>query len=182
MNDISTTQQAEFNVVARVIHWGMAILLITLFLMGENMVDLPKGGEKWELYDLHKSLGVLAAVFIIFRIYWYRKNQYPKPQGKSWQKTSAKIAHRLLYALMVLFPLSGFMMSMGGGHDVSFFGLFTLPNFIPESEFIHETGKVIHDISHLIFMLVVILHIAGAFYHQFIDRDGTLMRMIYQKK
>ncbi len=159
------------------LHWIMAILIIAICVIAEIMLDMPKGEEKWALYDLHKSLGVLAFLLILVRFPWRWFSIIPSALGKAWQNKAAHIVHITLYVLMFLLPVSGLIMSWSGGHDVEFFGLFTLPNLIIKNEIIHEIGEAIHHLGGLALYILVAGHIAAAFYHHLILRDSVLKRM-----
>ncbi|HHT00585.1 MAG TPA: cytochrome b, partial [Thiomicrospira sp.] len=79
-------------------------------------------------------------------------------------------------------PISGWIMSNSGGHDVSFFTLFTLPNIVGENETIHEIAEEIHGTAGTLLIAIVLLHIAGALKHHIVYKDATLLRMMGKNK
>jgi cytochrome b561 len=162
---------------AQTLHWLMAIVIIAACVIAEIMLDMPKGEEKWALFDLHKSLGVVALLLIMIRFPWRWLNTIPTALGKLWQNKAAHIVHILLYVLMFLLPISGLMMSWSGGYEVDFFGLFTLPHLIGKNEMLHEIAEGIHHLGALALYILVAGHIAAAFYHQLILRDSVMKRM-----
>lgn len=133
-----------------------------------------------DIYNLHKSFGVLVFGLVALRIInrlIYTPPALPNSLLKS-EKILAHITHFTLYFLMVAVPLSGYLMSNLFGYTVSFFGT-RLPSIIKANP---DFGMVIHD-SHAIFayifLSVIVLHIAGALKHRFFDKpeNDVLKRM-----
>lgn len=172
----------SYGLVSRANHWMSAFLFIGLIALGIYMHELPKSPEKFELYDLHKSLGIGLFMLMMLRLVWLKIS--PNPEQLSKNKFEHILGHAvkgLLYLAMILMPISGWIMSTTGGHDVSFFNLFTLPVLIGENEMVHEIAKGIHGLVGPLMILVVLLHIAGAMKHQFVYKDDTLKRMLGKK-
>ena len=94
-----------------------------------------------------------------------------------WQATAAHATHRLLYALFFIVPLLGWAYSSAAGFPVVLFGVLPLPDFVPVDKALAEAIKPWHERTALLMAALVLLHIAGALKHQFIDRDGLLDRM-----
>ena len=102
-----------YGLVAIVLHWLIASAIIALFIGGKIMVDLPRGSSlQFTVYQLHKSLGITILLLSLLRVWWRWVNPLPAlpDQTPAWQKILAKISHRLFYALMILLPLSGWLM------------------------------------------------------------------------
>lgn len=171
-----------FGLVSRANHWLSAILFIALIALGIYMEGLPKSPDKYELYDLHKSLAVGLMALIVLRFIWLKLS--PNPAQLSANKTEHILGHSvkgILYLALIIVPMSGWIMSNSGGHEVSFFGLFNLPQIVEESEAINEIAKTIHGLTPLI-ILVILLHVAGALKHHFVYKDNTLLRMLGRKR
>ena len=171
--------KTSYGILARLLHWGMALLYVGLFYAAYTMMDMPKTPAKWELYGLHKSFGLVALLIALTRVIWRWSNPVPQPEPgtQQWQHFLAQLAHYGLYALMFAMPLSGYVMSVAGGHEVQFFGLpvpSLLSNNIPLATLAHQGHALI---SQGILWLVG-LHVAGALWHHLIRKDRTLMRML----
>jgi len=118
------------------IHWWMARLFGVMFVTGWAMVRWPRGWDwQGQLYDLHKSLGVLAIILLLWRIVvllqvWWRK--YTKRTPAFTLAWGRKVAlHTLLYGFMVGVPLSGVLYSNSiRAGNVRFFGL-PVPDLFP---------------------------------------------------
>lgn len=175
----------KYPLPMRAIHWLMAIILIGLIAVGIYMEGMEKSPQKWEIYALHKSMGVIAMGLILLRILIrvvYRSKIPPLPQTLPRRDVLlAKAVHILLYVTMFLLPLSGYIMSDAGGHAVKLFGM-EMPNLIPDGEY-KEIGGFFHSIhGPLGFALagLIVLHIAGAIKHRFFDKpeNDVIRRML----
>jgi cytochrome b561 len=86
-----------------------------------------------------------------------------------------------LYVLFFAVPLLGWAYSSAAGFPIVVFGLWQLPDFVPISESLADTLKLLHKLSAFGLAGLVLLHVAGALKHQLIDRDGLLYRMGWGK-
>ncbi len=178
MSELQQTQ--GYGVTARLLHWGMAILIVALFLVAWNMEDLPKDtDERRDMFALHRALGVLAGALILLRLLWVSVSvDYLLPaQEPKWQAIAAKLGHWGLYALLLSMPLTGILGSLYGGHAIDVFGLFTIPRQ-PDSDFIAGYVDLAHYLGQYALMALVGVHVLAALLHQFVQKDGTLTRMI----
>ncbi|WP_417319387.1 cytochrome b [Emcibacter sp.] len=176
--------ETTYGGVARGLHWIMALLIIGLWIMGQYMHGLPRvtpeqAQFKFGLYDIHKAFGMLALMFILFRMYWRMTNPIPLfPESmQKWEKTLAHAVHGLMYLLMLAFPISGYLSSVTGGHEVPFFGLFEFPMLLAENDDLSEVFEEIHEICAKIMLAAFILHVVAALYHHFIRKDDIMIRM-----
>lgn len=166
----------------RIIHWMMAIVILSLLAMGIYMSDLEGQDEfRSTLYFLHKSFGVLILMLLVARIILRRKHGAPVlPAGiKQQERLLASIGHYSLYALMFLVPMAGIWMSNSWGHGVSFFGLFDLPFRFPENKDIGPLASETHEYLAFGLLGVVVLHVLGALKHRFIDKNDVIYRMTW---
>jgi cytochrome b561 len=93
------------------------------------------------------------------------------------QRIPAHGVHGLLYLLILMQPISGYVHRMAGAHPVSFFGLFTLPVSIGKNESLRLLTDTLHDGGAVILAVLVAGHIGAALKHRFIDRDAVMQRM-----
>lgn len=170
---------ARYSIVAILLHWAVAAAIVALVLIGWNMVDLPLSPRKLELYALHKSIGLTVLGLAVLRLAWrwLRRPPPPDPMPR-WQEQAAAWAHRLLYALLFLLPLTGWLFNSIVGFPLSWFGFVTLPPLAPALPAWREASADLHHWLGWILIVVVALHAAGALHHQFILRDATLWRML----
>jgi cytochrome b561 len=178
----TSNEAARFGRASRVLHWTTAIFFVALIPMGVFMTMIPE--EAWYrpyYYGVHKSLGFTVLLLVLVRLVWHRKSPVPALDGslKTWERRSAHTAHVLLYALMIGFPITGFVMSTFAGKASQLF-FWDLPLFwAADDELIVVWGLLHKIVLPILFYVVFAAHIAGALKHQFIDKhDDAFKRMV----
>lgn len=167
--------------VAQLLHWLTFLLIVGAWFAVEQRELFPKGSpERGAWMDLHKALGL--SVFFLFwlRLGWRLSGPAPSPViTHVWQHRASVAVHWALYAVLLLMPLSGLLMSQFGGRPVSWFGLFEIPVLVSENKELASQIKEMHtDVWWPLLCVLVALHAAAALWHQFIVGDGTLRRML----
>ncbi len=166
-----------------VLHWLVGLTMIALIAVGLYMSE----NEVWDLYPIHKSIGIILFLFILIRVVYRIKQGWLNPvsQYKSWEILLSKVVHWVLLLGTLMFPISGMMMSGAGGHGLSVFGLELLAsNYDAAGEAIAINGQLagigheLHEILPWIIITAIVLHIAGAWKHHLVDKDNTLKRML----
>jgi len=170
---------ARYGLVAQALHWGIFLLFVALFAVALSMTDMPKGPEKFQLYALHKSLGVTVLALALLRLVWrFTQVQPTAIAANAAQEKAAKAVHVVLYLLMFALPVTGYVMSMAGGHGISVFGLFDLPVLIGKNEELGETAEDFHGALAWFALAVIVVHWAAAVFHHRVLKDDTLRRML----
>lgn len=166
-----------------ILHWLMAILLITLFALGWSMVDLPKGSDErsW-FFALHKSIGLTMALLAFIRLAWRSTHSPPKwPETVSkFQQRLAELTHVLLYVAMILQPLSGYMSSSFSGYKTKIWGL-SLPHWGWKSPVLNELFTDIHVACSVALLCLLVLHLCGVMVHVYAGEKHLLRRMMPSK-
>ncbi|WP_019917868.1 cytochrome b [Methyloversatilis discipulorum] len=170
----------RYTRTAMSLHWLIALMLFGMFAFGLYMVELPLSPQKLKFYSYHKWAGVTVFLLVLARLAWRITHRPPAlPAGiPAWQVTAAKAGHHLLYLLMVIVPLSGWLMSSAKGFQTVWFGVLPLPDLLSKDEALGEALLLTHRLLNWFFMLVVAGHVVAALKHHFIDRDGLLSRML----
>lgn len=178
----------RYNAVAIVLHWIIAAAILGMIGLGWYMGDLPNDApNKGALYQLHKSIGIVILAVTLFRIVWRILNRPPEElPAPHWQQQAAALTHFGFYALMVLMPLTGWILVSAStrGLPTVLFNAFPWPHLPFLTDLSVETKKAIHPFlenahSKLAWVAIVllVLHVGAALKHQFIDRDGLMSRM-----
>lgn len=170
----------RYTRTAMLLHWLMAVLILGMFGLGIYMADLPLSPQKLKLYSYHKWAGISVLLLTLTRVAW-RIGHPPPPLPASqplWQQIAAHAGHGLLYVLIFAAPLSGWMMSSALGFPVVWFGVLPLPDLIGKDKELGELLKLVHQCLNYVFLAVVTGHALAAIKHQWLDRDGTLARML----
>jgi cytochrome b561 len=170
---------AVYNPFFRGLHWLMAILIFCALGLGVWMIQLPRGPGRAEFTFIHKSFGVAVLALIVIRIVArlaLGKPPYAFALGPvvHW---ASEAAHLVLYALMLAMPISGYITSSAGGHEVPFFGLFALPNIIGDNKTLAEQASGAHYVFAWAIGVVLAAHLLAVVWHAWIRRDSVLTRM-----
>jgi cytochrome b561 len=174
-------QQHRYTTTAIALHWLIAALIVGTFTLGLVMTDLPGfSPAKLRYFSWHKWAGVTVLLLAALRLLWRLANRPPAlPQGMpAWQRGAAHGLHHLLYLLIFAVPLSGYFYTLATGFPVVYFGLFQLPVLIAKNPALADTLKTVHYWLAMTMAALVALHVAAALKHQFVDRDGTMRRML----
>lgn len=173
----------RYGAVAIALHWLMAIVLVTLVVVGLYMVSLPDVGfdtRKIGLILYHKQLGVFALALALLRLAWRVGHALPAlvETLPEWQKVIARLVHLCLYALMFALPVTGWLMSSAAGFPVSFLGLFDLPDFISQNDYFFQAFAQVHKWLGYGLIALTVVHAGAALMHHFMLKDETLKKML----
>ncbi|HOY78943.1 MAG TPA: cytochrome b/b6 domain-containing protein [Hyphomonadaceae bacterium] len=181
-------RQQRYTAVAIALHWSIALLIIGMIAVGWIMEDMAggPGSPKTAIIQIHKSIGITILLLTIARIVWRLMNPPPpEPAMPKLQALLASSVHIFLYALMIAMPLTGWIMASAeiAQHETRFFG--TVEMYVPgiaglpaeAREGVAETMHMLHARLTWVIIGLLVLHVAGALKHQFVDKDGLLARM-----
>ena len=172
-------QAQSYAPTAVALHWLLVLVVIALYGLGWYMVGIPKGTPPVAYYyNLHKSIGIAAALPIVLLILW-RVTHVPPPLPGSlpaWQARAAHINHLLFYICLVVLVASGFIESNFTKFGVKFFG-YPLPRLFPEDKTLYWIFNRIHVYTSYFFAALMAVHIAAALNHLLVNRDGVFQRM-----
>ncbi len=163
------------------LHWLIALLIAIAFALGLIMSDMPGlTMTKLKYFSWHKWMGITIFMLVLARVAWRLTHPAPALAAgmPKWQRLAAAWMHRLLYLLIIVIPLTGYFYSLAAGVPVVYLGIIPLPVLIEKNAFLKEVLGEIHSILNFSMAGLVGLHILGALKHQFVDRDGTLARML----
>ncbi len=168
------------------LHWIMALAFFFMLGSGFLMEDLEQD-LKMKVFQWHKAMGILLLVAFFLRIAARFAFKIPALPDTliDWEKMAAKAGHLGLYLLMLLMPLSGWIMvsSSSRGSPISIFGLFDWPAFpgIKGQEDLHEVAEEAHEFLAIALAALIVIHIAAVIKHAVIDKENLLPRMSWRK-
>ena len=170
----------RYSTVSLILHWLIAALVITQIAL-ISAHEATDGPISREFVNIHKSVGLSILVLTLIRLGWRIANPaIPLPaETPRWQKVLARANHVLFYVLLLAMPLVGWAASSAAGRDIVWFGLFEWP-LLPIGGGRETAGQLmdVHEAAAKLLIFLVVLHVAGALKHHFIDRDNVLHRMI----
>jgi cytochrome b561 len=165
---------------AKALHWTIVAPLIVQFVVAWTMPEIGRDTKPETLIDLHFSIGVLILLVAIVRLAWRVTHGEPTPLDgvPPWQVQSARVVHWLLYLLLFVVPILGWLNASWRGFPLIMFGL-ELPKLLAtRAPGWNWTGDVHMLLANYVMLALVGLHVAAALYHYFIRRDGVLQRML----
>ncbi len=173
----------RFGRISIINHWTVAIIFLGVLALGFYLEFAGSGrGQGGPWMGGHKAAGVILLIIALWRIIWRLLQGFPKDTVHipAWQDVAAKGVHWVLFFAIVAMPISGILMSVYGDRAINVFGLFIIP-VQPENEMINRLGDAFHWYMSYIVAAVILMHVAGALKHHFIDKDDTLKRMLSSK-
>lgn len=184
MTTASSPSLARYTPVAQALHWVLGLALVGVFALGLYMADLPFSPQRLKLYSWHKWAGMTILALSVLRLTWRVTHRPPELPHRlvqampAWQQTAHHATHHTLYLLFLAVPLLGWAYSSAAGFPVVLFGVWPLPDFVPVGKDLADLLKPLHKLSAFAMAALVLLHIAAALKHQWLDRDGLVLRML----
>jgi cytochrome b561 len=170
----------RYSLPAIALHWLIAVLIIAAFALGLVMTDIPGlTPTKVRYFSWHKWMGVTVLGLAALRLLWRLRHRPPALPGSTpaWQQRAAHGLHWLLYLLIFAVPVSGYAFTLAAGVPVVYLGVIPLPVLFDADPALKPVLRSVHYWLDMTLAAVVLLHIAAAFKHQLIDRDGLMARM-----
>lgn len=174
---------ARYSTPAVVLHWLVALAIFAAFPLGVYMHELPLSPYKLRLYSYHKWIGVTIFLLVALRLGWRAGHRPPAlPPMPAWQRRAGAAVHGLLYLLMITIPLSGWLMSSAKGFPTVWFGILPLPDLVDKNRELGELLTTVHKGLNITLLALVVVHVAAALQHHFIERHPFLQRMGWGRK
>lgn len=180
-SSLNVANTAEhYDLVAQSLHWIIVLLVVIQFAVGVRAHQLPVSLERLKLLARHKSIGITILILMLLRVLWRLYSPPPRlpADQRRWVAPAAHLSHFLLYALLLLMPLIGWMASSASNLTVSWFGWIALPNLIHPDHQIAQWLLLAHESTAWLLLAVIIVHTSAACWHQFVLKDNLLMRML----
>ena len=176
------TPTSHFAPLARLLHWLMALMIMTMLFVGAGMVASVSERHAW-LLNLHKPLGIAILLLVVIRlIVRFSTRQPPLPADlPAVQVLAARMSHVLLYALMLLMPIVGWAMISAAGDPVMLGSSLQLPGILPANPGTFAFLRKAHTFLAYLLFFTVLAHLAAALLHGWIRRDGVLESMLRGK-
>ena len=159
-------------------------MILGMLGLGFYMQDLPLSPEKLRLYAWHKWAGITVFLLAVLRLIWRLTHRPPAPPDElsDREKRLSKLAHWLFYGLMLLMPMSGWLMSSAKGFPTVWFGVMPIPDLVPKDKALGEVLASIHQTLAWILSLTVTIHVLAVIKHQLIDGIPLFKRMSYRSR
>lgn len=186
------TSRARYSATARWFHWVTAVLMFLVIPLGwifgafktkpdhPDTFVAPFPGTPENYAAAHMTIGLVIFAIVAARILYRAFSRPPAFPGRmaAWERGLAQATHWLLYVVLIIMPISGYIMSSGDKPPISFLGLFDVPK-VPISEDQGKIAAIVHVlVTQFVVYALIVLHLAGTGWHLFVRRDGNLSRML----
>jgi cytochrome b561 len=169
----------KYSKIAILFHWAIALLIGANILLANLAEDLPKAARAAYMSP-HKAIGISILVLTVGRILWRLSHRPPAMPDKvaGLQAKAGLTVHMLFYVLMIVMPLTGWLMigANGKAAPVDFFGLFTVDMAIGKNTMLSGFAHESHELLATPLLILIGLHVLGALKHQFIDKMPFIQR------
>ncbi len=168
-----------YGLVARMLHWGMALAIFGMFALGYWMMTLTYVSPYYKSApDLHRSIGLVLLALLLFRFVWKLFNKAPDTSDLTpLEHKGSSLLHWGFYALLLTVMIVGYFISTLDGRSISVFGLFDVPSVYTQKGMEKLAGKLHWILAYLTIALAA-LHAGAALWHHFIKKDNVLKRML----
>lgn len=180
---VPAAAEAAYGSVSKWFHWTTAALVAVALPVG-FVIGHVKDSDKMPFYAVHESAGVTIFLVVLARLAWRLAHPAPPlpPHVPALQRRLASAVHHLLYALLIVQPLIGFLATNAYGFPLrgqtAYLGIVNLPKFMETNEALGGALLVLHGIGGWSLLVLLALHVGGVVWHQAIRRDGLLLRMV----
>jgi cytochrome b561 len=173
-------QQASYGAGARGFHWLTVALLIVIISIGLVMAKLPRGTLQNIFFVTHESLGLTVLVLTLGRLLW-RLGHAPPPASadlNQLERMASGGVHVLLYGILIIMPLTGYLFVTLSDIDLSYFGIVHVPALTEPDKPLGKTFGAIHVTLQWAVYALAAMHIGAALHHYFFRHNDVLARML----
>lgn len=161
------------------LHWLTLLLIIAAYVLASILEDMALSPLKLQLYSWHKWIGITVLVLVPLRAALRFADRLDHRQELSvLEARMSAIVHGLLYLLMVVMPVFGWLHSSAAGFPVVWFGIVPLPDLVSKDKILAAVFKELHEGAVNLLVILIALHAVAALYHHYFRRDGVLARMV----
>ena len=169
--------QARYTPAQITLHWLSALLVLTIIALpyGKDLFAGLLGGAGG-VFTLHKSLGLTVLLLTLLRVLLRARHSAPQllPASERANLLAARAGHALLYALLILMPLSGLLL---GKRPVNLFWLLEIPPLLL-GDAARDAAKLFHVSAQYLLFALILGHAGAAIWHHHVRRDGVLRAML----
>ena len=171
------SQQTQFTVLMRILHWLMAAMVLTMLGIGVAMV--ASLGDYHRLVSIHRPLGILILILVVIRFVNRQFSTLPPfpTTMSSQERFVASASEILLYTLLFVLPLVGWGMLSAARYPIALYGPLQLPPILPHSVMLYAFLRKTHTVLAYLLFLAFIAHFGAILFHTLVVRDGLFSRI-----
>jgi cytochrome b561 len=173
------TDRTQYDTTAKVLHWLVVALLLAQYLIGWLMPDIHRGMKPGDAMTWHISVGIVILALIVLRLVW-RLTHRVAPEGslEPWQRSAAEAMHWLLYGLVLLTTISGWLFASFRGWSISFFFLTPLPMLSSENPDALRAINHWHQKFEWTLLILIGVHVLAALVNLLFYRNRVMQRIL----
>jgi len=170
----------SYSGFAKLLHWVIAVMILGMIPVGIIMHNLEPSALQNQLYNLHRSFGVVVLALMLIRVVYRFAHGVPAPEPSlpPFQRVVSNLVHLALYALVISQAFVGWIATSAFGAPISVFGLFVMPDLVAKDQALAGPLFDAHYVMGLMIAGLLVLHIGAALFHYFVRRDGVMRRML----
>ena len=173
-----STQPRQFTAFSRLLHWTMAVMVLTMLCLGVAMV--VSLANYHVLVSIHRPLGIAILILVVVRFVNRLLNPpppFPATMPRA-ERLAATASEWTMYALMFLLPLVGWGMLSAARYPIVLYGSLHLFPILPHSAMLYAVLRKTHTVLAYLLFLTILAHVGAILFHTLIVRDGMLTRMV----
>ena len=171
----------RYSNLAVTLHWITVALVLLQAYLGFTFALSDEGPARDSVFIWHKTTGVIILLLVLGRLAYRIKNPPPPfpPELPRWERYAAVWNHRLFYLLLIAMPIVGFIAVSGfaNGSTTPLIGGIQVPVIPGISKDTGELAGELHELAAFLLIALILVHIAAALKHQFVDRWRGSARM-----
>jgi cytochrome b561 len=173
------TKPSSYGATAKSLHWAVVALLVAQYLIGWLMPDIHRDMSPGAAMIWHISIGSVILGLIVARLVWRLSHPVaPDDSLLPWQRIASAAVHWLLYLLVLLTTLSGWLFASARGWSISWFFFAPMPMLTGANRALVRQLDGWHQTFEWALLLLIGVHVASAFVHLFYYRDRIMPRML----
>jgi cytochrome b561 len=173
------TDRTQYDSTAKVLHWLVVALLLAQYLIGWLMPDIHRGMKPGDAMTWHISVGIVILALIVLRLIWRLTHRVaPESSLEPWQRAGAEAVHWLLYVLVLLTTISGWLFASFRGWSISFFFLAPMPMLSSENTTALRAINHWHQKFEWTLLILIGVHVLAALMNLLFYRNRVMQRML----
>jgi cytochrome b561 len=179
--------QDNYGAGQKLLHWLVALLVVGQVVLGVWLNSLDPHDQSaaamalaTKLFQAHDGTGAAILVLVLVRLLVRLTVGVPAlPRGTPrWVDSLAHLNHRLLYLVLIVQPVLGYLTNGANGFPWSIYGYYDVPAIIAKNAVWADWLGQAHQVGATVLIALIALHLLGAFYHGVIRRDGVVRRIV----
>jgi cytochrome b561 len=168
----------SYDRVVRLVHWATAALLLVGFGIGISMTRWVAEENRIQVYSWHEWVGLTVFALTAIRVWRRTRGSAPPIELPPFERRVRAVVHTAIYLVLIVQPITGYMMTSAFGFDIVYLGLVPLPRIVAENRELATRLQGIHETLAITLFLLFLLHLGAIANHHLFRRDGVMRRML----